>query len=478
MWNTAESPPGARRRIRALGLAGLFFILLARCKPLLSFEYLDVSCSVNPGASYYSGETVSLDFSIMPDRGEAERTLILTEGGLSRGPAFRWEGRTLHLKPLTGWKKGEHYGLSLEGKLPMEDGRTYTVQLLRNFIYGLEGKEFTLVSSAVEDDRLVFIFSQVPGVTSFSSQFSLSPSVEYFCDFLEKEIRILPKSPWQANTLYRWTIKGMESGEGYHMKQEYSGVFSGPADPLLPRPLELCPVNRSLGPPYLWKRGTPLDGKLENMEGIGFIFSKPMDQASLRSGISFYPSIKGYFEEAGDDSIIFFPEEEYRLETEYRISIAQTVKDSLGLSLFEEARYYFSSAHQYLQVEKVSLDSREDSLQPGGGLQDHSLANPDPPILNLRISFSSAIPPAKRRAALESVSLSGLFPASAGNPALISAKWEDQGAALILVFEGLSLSGNGIDNYYQLKIGSGEQGPLNGEGEYLKEDLWYVFRVH
>jgi hypothetical protein len=489
MWNTARTLPGAAGKARGgrIGvprLAGFFFILsallilLACCKPPLSFEYLDLSCSAGPEARYYYGETVALDFSIMPDRGETERALILTEGGLSRGPAFRWEGRTLHVKPLTGWKKGEHYGISLEGKLPMEDGRTYTVQLLRNFIYGLEGKEFTLVSSAVGDDRLVFVFSQVPGVTSFSSQFSLDPGIEYFCDFLGKEIRILPKTPWQANTRYRWSIKGMESQEGYLMKREYSGDFSGPADPLVPRPLELCPVDRSLGPPYLWKRGTPLDGNLENMEGIGFIFSKPMDQASLRSGISFYPSIKGYFEEAGDDSIIFFPEEEYRLETEYRISIAQTVKDSLGLSLFEEARYYFSSAHHYLEVEALRLDSRTDSLLPGGLPQDHWLVSPSLPLLRVEIGFSSAIPPANRKAALESVSLSGLFPASADNPVLISARWEDGGAALILLFENLSPSENGVDNYYQIKIASGKQGPLNGEGEYLKEDLWYVFRIY
>jgi hypothetical protein len=414
----------------------------------------------------------------MPDKGETERNLILTEGGLSRGPVFNWEGRTLHVKPLTGWKKGEHYGISLEGRLLMEDGRTYTVGIMRNFIYGLEGNEFTLDSSAMEDNKLIFNFSKVPGVTSFDSQFSLSPGVEYFCDFLGREIRILPKSPWQANTLYRWTIKGMESEDGYIMKREYSGVFSGPANLSVPRPLELCPVDKTFGPPYLWRRGTGLDGNLENMEGIGFIFSKPMDPASLRSGISFYPSVKGYFEEAGENSIIFFPEEEYRLETEYRITISQTVKDSLGLSLFEEERYYFSSAHRYLEVEKVTLDSRTESLLPGGVLQEHNLINPEPPSLKIRIAFSAEIPPAHRKAALESLSFSGLFPASANSPVLLSAKWEDKGAALVLIFESLSPSGSGIDNYYQIKIASGKQGPLNGEGEYLKEDLWYVFKIY
>jgi hypothetical protein len=259
------------------------------------------------------------------------------------------------------------------------------------------------------------------------------------------------------------------------MKQEYSGVFSGPGDLHVPRTVELCPVDKSLGPPYLWRQGTGLDGKIENMEGIGFIFSKPMDQGSLRSGISFYPSIKGYFEEAGEDSVIFFPEEDYRIGTEYRITISRTVKDSFGLSIFEEEHYFFSASHHYLEVEKLSLDSGAESVLPGGVLQDHILA--DPPNLRVKIAFSSVIPPANRGAASESVSLSKLFPLSANNPVLVSVKWEDGGAALILLFMNLSPSEAGVDNYYQLKITSGKQGPLNGAGEYLKEDLWYVFKI-
>jgi hypothetical protein len=211
MWNTAKdrrnsperrSPKGPKhQRVIPLCLIEILCsILLSRCTPPVSFEYLDISCSAGQGEQYYFGETAALDFSIMPDKGETERNLILTEGGLSRGPVFNWEGRTLHVKPLTGWKKGEHYGISLEGRLLMEDGRTYSAGIIRNFIYGHMGNEFTLDYSAMEDNKLIFSFSKVPGVTSFDSQFSLSPGVEYFCDFLGREIQILPKSPWQANT--------------------------------------------------------------------------------------------------------------------------------------------------------------------------------------------------------------------------------------------------------------------------------------
>jgi hypothetical protein len=472
MWNTSKRLPA-----RLFSLLGSVLGLLC-CTPPISFEYLDVSCSVAPGGQFYSEETLRLDFSITPDRAETERNLILSEGGLSRVPVFVWEERTLHLKPLTGWKKGEHYSISLEGKLPMEDGRVYTVQLLRNFIYGLEDGAFTLTDSSADAGGLVFTFSKAPDTTSFAARFSLSPSADYFCDFLGEEVRILPKSPWQADTLYTWTIKGMESADGYLMKREYSGVFSGPGNYAVPYPVELCPVDRSLGPPYLWKRGIVLDGNLENLEGIGFIFSKPMDRESLRSGISFYPSIKGHFEEAGEGEIIFFPEEEYRIETEYRITISQTVKDSLGLALFKDEQYYFSAFRRYLEVERVNLDTNGESLPPGGVPWEHKLNPSTPGCLKVKIAFSSSIAPAGRRDAAESVSLSVLFPASAGYPAPTSARWEDEGAVLALAFENLTPSENGIDNYYQLKIASGKQGPRNGAGEYLEEDLWYVFRVY
>jgi hypothetical protein len=448
---------------------------------LISFEYLDISCSVEQGEPYYAGETVRLEFSIAPDPGETERNLTLSEGGVSRQAVFSWEGRNLDIKPLTGWKKGEHYRLSLEGKLRMKDGRRYTTEILREFVYGHGGKEFTLDSSATEGDCLVFTFSREPGITSFTGLFALSPNTEYICEVRGKTVRVQPASSWRINTVYTWTIRGMESADGYSMKREYSGTFSGPADTEVPRPVELCPVSRQLDPgpglPHLWKRGTGLDGTLEPGDGIGFIFSKPMDPGSLRSGISFYPSIKGYFEITGEDSLVFFPEEEYRPETEYRVTLSSGIQDSQGLGLFEELRYYFTSSLRYLEVEKLNLDSNPEPLAPGGEVQDHILLISSPPSLVVNIAFSQAIPPANRKAASDAVSLSVLFPLSAHSPFLISAQWKDGGSLLSLCYEDLSPSGGGIDNYYQIKISSGKQGPVNGSGEYLKEDLWYVFAV-
>jgi hypothetical protein len=465
MWNIAKL------------LIPLFF--LAGC-PLVSFEYLDIFCSVHEGDQYYSGQTVDLVFSIMPDRQKTERILILNEGGLGNTPVFSWSGKILHVRPLAGWKKGEYYSISLDGSLAMEDGRTYTAGISRAFIYGMAGSEFCLTGSSMEDRCLVLHFSKAPKITSFNKQFILSPSTEYLCDFFGETVRIQPKNSWQINTLYTWSFTGMESLDGYTMKKEYSGFFSGDEDLQIPYPVKICPVILPEDPgDYLWKHETGLDGNLENNEAIGFIFSKPMDHASLRSGISFSPAIKGYFETVGEDAIIFIPEEEYKPETEYRITFSTSIKDSLGLGLFEEIRLYFSSARPYLQVEKVNLDSNTEALESGGTVQDHFLEPPSGGSsgIAVKISFSQAIPQANQKAAADAVSLSVLFPASAHNPALVSAQWLDNGAVLSLHYDDLSPSGGGVDNYYQLKILSGKQGPVNGAGDYLKEDLWYVFRT-
>jgi hypothetical protein len=443
--------------------------------PLVSFEYLDISCSVGEGENYYAGEDVRLAFSLDPDREETERVLILNEGNLRRSPVFSWRGRELSLRPPGGWKKGAQYRLSLEGRIRTEDGRSYTAEILRSFIYGREGNDFSLESSGLEENCLVFRFSKPPGVNSFGENFSLRPDIDYFLDFSGDTVRLQPKSPWKINTRYTWSIGGMESADGYAMRREYSASFTGPGDTEIPYPLEPCPVNRSPGPPYLWRRGKALEGNLENGEGIGFVFSKPMDQASLRSGISLYPAVKGWFEEAGEDSVIFFPEENYRPETEYRITLSSALKDSLGLGLFKDHHYYFTIAYRYLEVEKLSLDANPRALEDGGIPQDHFLQSGS--SLELKIAFSSAVPPAARRAAADSVSLSVLFPASAHNPDLLSVQWLDGGALLSLRYRDLSPSTGGTDNYYQIKILSGESGPAGASGEYLKEDLWYVFRA-
>jgi hypothetical protein len=392
-----------------------------------------------------------------------------------------WEESDLFVRSKTPWQKGQHYSLALEGSLRMADNRTYTVSLLRVFTYGDPGNEFTLVSGGIENGALIFVFSSPPLITSFNEKFTLSPFAEYHTGFNDngKIITISPKPRWPVNTMYTWQIKDMVSAGGYLMQKEYSGLFSGDQDTEIPRLVQVCPV--SLDPaPALWHTGSALEGALMEWQGIGFVFSKPMDEASVRSGISFYPSINGHFIKESAEKYIFVPEAAYQLQKEYRLTVGESVKDVSGLALFEASLIFFTTAGRFLMVESVTFDDHTAPMQAGGVMQEYTLrsAATEPKIpLATVINFSSAVPQANRRAAVDSVSLLPLFPASASSPKLLSAVWQQDGSRLVLNWESFTLSKSGIQYYYQLKISGGQRGAVNQTGEYLEEDLWIIFKA-
>jgi hypothetical protein len=453
-------------------------LVLPGC-PVVSFDYLDISCSIAEGETHFTGDHIRIDFSREPDRGDTERQVKFYEKGAVAETVFVWEGASLLIRPEKPWQKGQSYSLSLEGSLRMDGGGIYTVRLSRSFTYGGRGDSFELLSSSFSGDTLTLVFSKPPLITSFNEEFSLSPGTEYLAEFSPagSTVTVRPRDTWGLDVSYAWEVKNMVSADGWLMRKEASGIFEGPRDTSLPRLLEICPVSFD-NPPALWHRGLSLDGNLLEWQGIGFIFSKPMDEASVKGGISLSPSLKGYFKRDGEDRFIFIPEEPYRLEEEYRILLGDTIKDEMGLSLFEPVQMFFTGAGRYLTVDSVTLDASNIPLIPGGVIQEHYLGPVTPPApfrLTVNINFSAVIPPEKRKAALDAVSLSVLFPPSAHNPALIEARWANGGSRLSLAWEDLSQSSAAISNYYRLSVTGGARGPQNTAGEYLKEDLWFVF---
>ncbi|GHV89516.1 hypothetical protein AGMMS50268_00190 [Spirochaetia bacterium] len=467
MWNTAK--------IFLFGLS----LLCTGC-PLVTFEYLDITCSVAEGDAYFGEEYIRIGFSQEPDKGETERKIQLNENTAAAPMDFYWEGSAFFVRPKASWQKGQYYSLALETSLRMNDGRTYTARLLRSFIYGEPGNEPELISGKFEAGSLVLSFSRPLLITSFNEKFSLSPFADYYTDFSDdnKRVIISPKNGWQVNTAYTWLVKDMVSSAGYLMKKEYSGLFSGGDDIELPRLARVCPVSLG-GSASLWHTGTALDALME-WQGIGFIFSKPMDEGSIRSGISFYPSLNGYFVKEDDRRFIFIPDEPYQLQREYRLTLAETLKDTSGLSLFEQRLIFFTAAGRFLKVDSIYFDDDPAPLLTGGAVQNYTLLSAAPALplrLRVTIDFSSAIPLPNRKAAVDSLSLTGLFPASAANPILLSAVWLNSGSRLVLEWENFTRTDGVVQYYYQIKITAGPRGAVNQAGEYLEEDLWVVFRA-
>jgi hypothetical protein len=222
----------------------------------------------------------------------------------------------------------------------------------------------------------------------------------------------------------------------------------------------------------LWHTGLPLDGTLLEQQAVGFIFSKPMDETSVRGGITFYPHVNGYMVKATDVSFIFVPEERYRLQKQYRITIAKTVCDTSGLPLFEDTLCFFTTINNYLTVTEVRFDDT-DVMPTDGSICDFTV----PALNNIRtkITFETAIPASLRKKATDSVSLQALFPLSAANPVLISSFWDDSGVTL--TWQGFTKTTASIEYFYIMTVKGGDGGVINGAGEYLEEDVCVVFRA-
>jgi hypothetical protein len=184
---------------------------------IVTWEYLDVVCNVAPDQDYLSEDYLQLNFSITPNEQSAEKLIQLTSGSGIISCEIRWEGNNMYIRPLTLWQKGASYTFTLTGDLRMEDGRYYNTGVDRSFHYGEKDGRFYLLSGTFEDDVLNFIFVKPSAITSFNENLSISPYIETEAIFSSdgKTVSVKPKSGWDINTIYTWTIKNMLSRDEY-----------------------------------------------------------------------------------------------------------------------------------------------------------------------------------------------------------------------------------------------------------------------
>jgi hypothetical protein len=458
----------------------LFSLLLCYCNPFITFEYLDITCSIGEKQDYYADEYVHINFSHKPDKHDVEKKIHLYADGSTVMVDYEWNDSSVSLRPHLLWQKGQFYSLDLQGALKMDDERTYTARLYRTFTYGEEGNAFELLSDELHENILTFQFSKPVLITSFYEKFSLTPFADYHTDFSidGNIVTISPKNGWSSNTIYSWSIKNMISTDGYLMKKEYSGLLNGITDIKQPILELVCPVDYDISG-SIWYTAYTLDNHLLEDQAIGFSFSKPMDEASVAAGISFFPSINGHFVKETELRFVFVPNDRYQLSREYRITVSDTIKDSSGLALYEPQYLYFTTANQFLQVTEITFDDNINPMPTDGTIINYSMMPPvsssDPVQIKTVINFSTVIPAENRYNAVNAISLSVLFPDSANSPLPVSAYWSDGGSRLSIEWSSFTISSGDIKNYYILKVGGGQNGVKNQANEYLEGDVCVIF---
>ncbi len=467
-----------------------FTVLCFAC-PLVTWESLSVTCSIAEDDSFYDEEYVQFFFSIDAHTKSVENSISLQADSVYIEMDFSWDANKLYVKPKTGWQKGVSYRLLLQGEVRTEDNRSYPVHIQRNFRYGQLAEVLELIAHTpkntariLNDEFLTFSFNKPITISSFEKAFSLYPAIQMSITYNNEKtlVSITPKDGWVCNTVYTWELGMIESQDGYFLQTEHSGVFYAPHDTVLPEIVSVHPVTMiesTVGPSYSWRYDLELDGNLHEKFPIGFVFNKPIDIESLRSALSFEPTIPGYVvaDKSTPTQFLFIPEQHYSLDTRYTLSISTSLQDTAGLRLFSDKQFYFTSAQRYLEVLSINFGNTIVARSFPAENAEYTVKKTDNGNeLEVYIHFSSAIGSKDKKRSIEAVSMQAFFPTTANTPVLQEVSWNLAGDTLFMRWNNFSVSEE-FENQYKLFIRGGVDGPVNQAGEYIKEDLWLVFTV-
>jgi hypothetical protein len=441
------------------------------------------------GLLYGSYAPVMVRFSAAMVKAEAEKLISVS---FRDGPVpgdLSWEGNTLCFTPRSPWSAGLQYLLSLNGNAFAKDGRelraasyipfyvekTGALPFLKSFSPG-DGASVGV--SPEEGALLVLEFSEPMDRRSAEYAFTWDCQGEkeflWFNDDRSFELRSVEKlNPWTA---YHWSINtGAKSRGGIPLADTYEGTFITNLDTLIPR-VERCFPLAASGPAWV-ETGGSLADDLGPGGAIGVSFTKAMNRESALHSLRFEPGLTGRTEMAGDNTVVFIPEQEWARETIYTLIVSKDVQDLSGLRLGEEYRTFFTPDLPYLDLRFIAID-------PYAPFTGTDLANgsclrislSDPLVLRLTLGFSLGLNDAAKISAVSRISLTPFFPPNLPAIALRSASVESDDA-LSLEWEGLLAGSSGEGHFYRLFIPGGKGGVHDGGGAFFREDRYFYIEA-
>ncbi|QTQ14992.1 Ig-like domain-containing protein [Treponema parvum] len=471
-------------RTKTLILFLLFSAFLSSCK-LITFDEEGVSCSLSSTENTFSGQTIEFVFTSKPDKYQAEKCVSLQVDSRAVELIYSWNGKTLSIKPALSWQNGKNYHLSCSGTITINTSRV-SVSIERTFMYGSISEQLIFLKSSStlspinQTDSLLFCFNKALDQASFTENFTLSPSLETETVFSSdnKSVSIKPKAPWAYNTLYTWSFKNLKSADGYFYKTSESASFSPFSDTEIPVLQKICPV-RLIGGQETFLLEQELDLNIREKEAIGFVFSKPMEFDSVKSGISLSPPAAGYFKQTDDEGFCFafIPTQMYSIKQKYELTVNSSVRDTHSVSLYEDKILYFTPYGDYLEVRQISLDSAQIDFSTQDAVPFTITKNLNNKYeLTVSILFSARIESSKRSSAVKQVSLGLLFPLSSETPVQTQILWNSAGTLLSLTWENFTPCTASVETFYKLQITGGANGINTGCGQFMEKDLCVILK--
>lgn len=296
-------------------------LLLLSCDILRSSPFEVVSWTPGPGVQQLdAGLSLSLTFSHEADRYSVERALSVTEDGLPLTLSYFWDGKTIRLTPTVALRENREYRISLSADAQDLDGLNLESPFEGRFSTRPQAARLRLLSSVPADGGLIpavggvsgplFVplilhFSHGVSLPSLLQQASFNPPIQGLWSLEDGDTtaRFTPQEAWQRGKAYILTLT-KDLCDQYDRPMGCSSVihFSVGEDIVLPRLTGIQILDKQGNPKGTldytqWEGLTgppetpPLTENFEQTYQIVLEFSKPVDPLSVKSRLSFQPSL-------------------------------------------------------------------------------------------------------------------------------------------------------------------------------------------
>jgi len=338
---------------------GIFYFNSCDLLRFIPFEVI----SWMPGDGYHSSPeniTVSLIFSILPDKESIERNFSLTADGSRVRGTYHWKGRNLIFSPLAPLEINTDYTITVSADAHDIFGLSLDGTFSRNFTTRTGTERPVLIScypsmyEEVVDSRaeVKLVFSNSVPISTLYENISFNPSMTGFWQLEDdgKTAIFTPAEPWTQNSRYELRISAsFTNNNRINMGSEFSSVFTIGTAREPPQLLHLYRITKNGEIFELNQDGgfasaaeSPVENSgVEKDDKFLLVFSKPVDSISVRNyaGIENGQNIVMENSAGYNTEFIFKFENTPVYESRFTLRIRPGIKDIFGNESKEEYIY-------------------------------------------------------------------------------------------------------------------------------------------
>jgi len=320
--------------------------------------------SWDPGEGYHSNAedlTVSLSFSLDPDRDSVERRLILSgDNGRIKGN-FIWKGRRVTFVPAVPLEKNNDYNLSLSADAHDTKGLSMDTAFERKFTTrpGTQRPELISFSpsmySQIDDlkTEAKLYFSLPVTLSVLYDNVSFNPSM-YGVWRLEEDGKLAvftPSAPWTKNKRYEMRYStSLTDNKGMNIGNEFKSIFITGTDKERPELLQANRVTKDGGLIPLERDVTGFTSAAEKYtenkgwekeDRLSLVFSRPVESSSVINCVNIEAASSVSIETAPglNTEFVFYFENAPVFESRFVFKIKSGVKDNAGNESKDEYIY-------------------------------------------------------------------------------------------------------------------------------------------